>query len=641
MGGGDSTPARSIGSGTSTTGSSFFAKLGFSGDGDQEPAYSGHPGATGDFGRPGTGSSGSQDGNSGYYVSPYRNAQPGVTTSSSGMAGFGNSDANTSGPIENRSLAAKAAYYSAQSLASVASIASSVVAASGGVSKPADFGYATNRGPNAYNSNTYMPQSGSAVNGFSGTSASGNAWGNANSMSYNVPQEPGAGLPGSIVPEIPKHASGLGRAGGAASDGEYERAMIEGLCEPAGLKVVPPEDKLETFLVAAQTLSPDLVGPCLVDLLNSDSWQTRSKALIVIANLAKAKGCFAHNMWWVGHAEELKAMASDPKTSVRTHATKCMRALKIANSVESSEDVNPSGVDAVASPAATSTFSLLDDSDYPNPSSYPNQQQQQQFQQQQQYQQQQQQQYQQAPVNNDMGDMFAGMSVAGASAPNVGAASLLDSFSSTPTPTSVQVPPPAPTGFDFLGAAPIAPASNYQAPPSIPANNLSAFDFLDGASNAVIAPLPPTSVPPPVLPAAPASGSGSSFDDLFGSMTVNTASSQAPNQPMYQQPRQQQYQQPQYAPQAQSYASDFAGLDASPLGQAMYSAYGNQPRPMAGMAHNPSSSFTGGAPASLNLSQPYPQMSAVPRSMPHQQAVYQQQQMQAPPVRNLFSLLIY
>lgn len=652
MGGGDAGPARSTGNGSNGTGSSFFAKLGFSGDNDQEPAYSGHPGATGDFGRPGTGSSGSQDGNSGYYVSPYRTPQAGATTSSSGMVGFGNTDVSNTGsidnrsltakaayysaqalsslagssdssaPIENRSLAAKAAYYSAQSIASVASIANAVVSASGGADKPTDFGYATNRGPNAYNSNTYMPQSGNAVNGFSSNSAIGGAWGNTNSGPQNISQEPGAGLPGSIVPEIPKHSSGIGRAGGAAADGEYERAMIEGLCEPAGLKVVPPEDKLETFLIAAQTLSPDLVGPCLVDLLNSESWQTRTKALIVITSLAKAKGCFAHNMWWVGCADELKAMASDTKSSVRIQAAKCLRALKIADSVASSENVT-AGVESVSSPATTSTFSLLDDTDYPN--------QQPQLQQQPP---QQQQSFQQHPVN-DMSDMFAGMSVAGTSvsgtsASTVSVPSLLDSFSVT-TPSQ----PIATSGFDFLGSGPVASVSqypvaspvSYSAPPPVPTNTLSAFDFLDSEPNVVVAPLPPVPVPPGPTPA-------SGFDDLFGSMTVNVTSPLTSNPPTTQQPiqqyQQQSFQQQQFSRQhssAQSYASDFAGLDASPLGQAMYSAYGNHPRPM---ANNPGLGYPGGSPASLNLSQPYPQMSAQPRGIPPQPGMYVQQ-MHIPP----------
>lgn len=45
-------------------------------------------------------------------------------------------------------------------------------------------------------------------------------------------------LPGMIVAKFRIHVSGLGRVGGEANDGYYERHMLESLCESAGLKTL-------------------------------------------------------------------------------------------------------------------------------------------------------------------------------------------------------------------------------------------------------------------------------------------------------------------------------------------------------------------------------------------------------------------
>lgn len=131
--------------------------------------------------------------------------------------------------------------------------------------------------------------------------------------------------------DIPSSAAGtVGKAGTAATDGQYEYALVAALCEPGGMKPVPPEDRLAHFLNAAPTLSAEFVGASLLDHLNSDSYQSRTKALIVIASLAKARGCLAHAEWWIREGrEELQGMCSDSKASVRTQALKTMRALKM------------------------------------------------------------------------------------------------------------------------------------------------------------------------------------------------------------------------------------------------------------------------------------------------------------------------
>ena len=56
---------------------------------------------------------------------------------------------------------------------------------------------------------------------------------------------------------------GRGKAGAAASDGAYEEGVVQTLCDAAGLKPVPQEEKLRQFLSDAPTLSPELIGFCL------------------------------------------------------------------------------------------------------------------------------------------------------------------------------------------------------------------------------------------------------------------------------------------------------------------------------------------------------------------------------------------
>lgn len=240
-----------------------------------------------------------------------------------------------------------------------------------------------------------------------------------------------------IVPDFPTNPGGVGRVGSAAADGSYERAMVQSLCEPSGLKPVPPEDILKQFLTAVHTLSPEVVGSCLADVLNSDAWQSRVKALIVIAGIARTND--SHKTWWIENgSEDLSALASgDGKVAVRTQAGKTLAALGLAAGVASS----PS-----PSQPKTDILSFID-ADEPAPA---------------------------APVS----DMFAGLSVS----------------------PKVQSPPVVST-FDFLGgsdapptgAPPPAPAVTASAPtPAGKTNIVDAFDFLNSPA------ITPTA-PPPVV----------------------------------------------------------------------------------------------------------------------------------------------
>eukprot|EP01038_Epipyxis_sp_PR26KG_P006051 gene6051-8332_t len=151
----------------------------------------------------------------------------------------------------------------------------------------------------------------------------------------------------------------------AASDGQYEKTMIESLCEPGGLKSVPPEDKLDQFIIAAATLSEETVGSCLLELLNNDAWQTRTKALIVISKLVSNKTLVNHGKWWSIRRDEVNSLQSDSKAGVRTQALKTFRTIvdmanKMKYPVELTTHVPVN--DAHNSSVSHTTMNLLGDS---------------------------------------------------------------------------------------------------------------------------------------------------------------------------------------------------------------------------------------------------------------------------------------
>jgi hypothetical protein len=231
--------------------------------------------------------------------------------------------------------------------------------------------YHSNRGSNAQGkdtSNTYNPNANGSGASSSASSLSGAATGPYGQKAPAAPVsdvsfEPGIG---GMVPDMPNRP-GYGRAGSAASDGTYEGGVIAGLCESGGMKAVPPQDKLATFLNTAPTLSPDVVGSCLLNQLNEDAWQTRVKALMVISSLALAKGCAAHKTWWCDpdRLEELRTVnQSDSKASVRSQAGKTLRTLGEGGDAPAAAAA-PRQASAAPQPQQTS-MSLLDDYDEPS-----------------------------------------------------------------------------------------------------------------------------------------------------------------------------------------------------------------------------------------------------------------------------------
>lgn len=452
-----------------------------------EGSYVGNHGATGSFQQNSrySGPGGSGHEGSGKY------SGSSSSSSSSGMVGIGNP--NFRDARGEKSWMQKAS----EAVSGVTgSTPSSAPVRSG--TGPSDYNYATNRGSNAYGMNDpgYNPRPMNALG--------------ANS---NVNWTPSGMTTGGAVAAPSTGVASYGRAGAAATDGTYEKAMIDALCEPGGLKPVPPEDKLQEFLMAAPTLSVDVVGNCLADNLQSENWQARTKTLLVIAALAKASSCQAHVEWWQSNASEINALLQDSKANVRTQTVKTLKALGVTVAVGAEEAPSGSRSPLPGSQpiAAGGVTSLLDDFDEPTP-------------------------------------------VTGSSSPVPASymAPPVAQFTSTPTTTTtnsffgdmqVNHASPAPVAAApggglsmFDGLAVGSSMASPMAPPAAPAMQptggaSSAFDFLDmGASASAPTMVPSVAVPPPA-PVPTNTSSFSVFDALDNTPLVQGGA--APLTPSY------------------------------------------------------------------------------------------------------------
>jgi hypothetical protein len=452
--------------------------------GDQEASYVGHPGATDmnavDPSRRTGG--GALPGAPAYDQPPRRN---------SGMQGFGNPNMpdarGDKSWIDKISSAAAAAVNQYSSNAE-----NRVHFASEGV----DYNtYSTNRGTNPatkavpYNPNSYA------------VGAAPSVWGTS------APQQAPTPVVGGIVPDIPIRPGLSGRVGGGAVDGTYEQGLVASLCEPGGMKAVPPEDKLKAFLESAPTLSPDLIGACLEAQLNEDAWQSRVKALIVIASLAANRSCLEHAQWWKAEerqAELVSIAQQDSKASVRAQASKTCQSLGIHASGTAEHQAPAHAAHHTA--AATSQPSLLLDDFDPAPA-VPTQ---------------------HYPVTAPVQEMGLGYP-----APPVPAAAPEDDgglFSGMDLASNAQTYPAAPAHaapidqFSGLTLQPTPVATNPGVPaptpaPAAPSSGFDAFSLIE---------------PEPLVPAAPpasVSKGGIDLSDLDPTFNKNNASAGVPTSP--------------------------------------------------------------------------------------------------------------
>jgi hypothetical protein len=300
-----------------------------------------------------------------------------------------------------------------------------------------------------------------------------NVWGQPNQVkpydgNSDGTQPPSQGGP-RVVPELPQSTGGLGRAGVAVVDGQYESTIVSKLCDSGGMKAEPRADLLKPFLQKAQTLSSDTVGAGLLDALNNDSWQSRVKALLVIAALAQQSGCETHVGWWQANLDSISALETDSKASVRTQAIKTVAAVKAA--IGTSPQSAISVVDSGAGGANLLDFDVGESETVPTPTLVvPTS---------------------SAPSANG-GALFAGMGLASkkqsalsTSNTSTAASDLLGMLGSSTPDVPMNAPPPVPTvapssNLDILGLQ--VPLS-YPGQTPLPMHSSSGFSFLDNTSS--------------------------------------------------------------------------------------------------------------------------------------------------------------
>lgn len=258
----------------------------------------------------GFGSTGGGGGDSGVpgvqeYIAPSGDSvrvTPGPPISSGRMTGFGNTSYTPD--TADDGAAAKISGF-------VGSLKRAFTTKSGGDSAPLPastgvkgYGFATNRGPNAY---VREPESYKAPSSaFGGSSPRFGVSGAADSGSTEASTTTGGGGPGDsrskgrvggvwgsmggssgwgASPSQPAStgrvsvrqtsASGgsSGQAGGAVVDGSYERSLVEEVTALGGIRPVPTKDQLESFLRAAASLDAAVLTELLSERLQSEQWQ--------------------------------------------------------------------------------------------------------------------------------------------------------------------------------------------------------------------------------------------------------------------------------------------------------------------------------------------------------------------------------
>ena len=407
--------------------------------------------------------------------------------------------------------------------------------------------YASNRGANAYGGDRFQAPASSNTQDW-GDRRRGNVgggWGNT-----NTPQPP----PRQSAPSYEAHttstSSSAGRAGGAATDGAYERHLVQDLCGAGGTRAAPPPDKLRAFVENAATLDADAVGPALLEELDdAKPWQSRAKACAVVEALCRADGCEHHLGYFSEVADDLQGLEAASNLALRKQARRMLSALGVAGDA-------PAAAPRRAPPPASTEADLLGGFAEP------------------------------AAAAPSLLDEFGGEPAA--AAPAAAPPSLLDEFGggAPAPPAAAPAPPPAPPApaglFGNLSVketSPPPPPATTEEPPSLldafsagladastavsdafPATAAAAADVFGSGELAPAAPAPPPP-PPQDTPKSPVSPGGDPFAALTGLPLTRedkyhaaTAGRTGPafvapqsQQQMWQQ--QQQYQQQQYQQQ--------------------------------------------------------------------------------------------
>ena len=339
--------------------------------------------------------------------------------------------------------------------------------------------YASNRGANAYGGDRFQAPASSNTQDW-GDRRRGNVgggWGNT-----NTPQPP----PRQSAPSYEAHttstSSSAGRAGGAATDGAYERHLVQDLCGAGGTRAAPPPDKLQAFVDAAATLDADAVGPALLEELDhAKPWQSRAKACAVVEALCRADGCEHHLGYFSEVADDLQGLEAASNLALRKQARRMLSALGVAGDA-------PAAAPRRAPPPASTEADLLGGFAEPDPP---------------------------AP---SLLDEFGGEPAAAPAPPPAPSApaglfgnlSVKETSSPPPPPATMEEPPSLLDAF----SAGLADASTAVSD-AFPATAAAAADVFGSGELAPAAPAPPPP-PPQDTPKSPVSPGGDPFAALTG-----------------------------------------------------------------------------------------------------------------------------
>lgn len=156
------------------------------------------------------------------------------------------------------------------------------------------------------------------------------------------------------------------------SDGSYERSIIGDLCPASGLYAVPDDGKLANFRGIVSGLNVDFICPPLLDLLESDLWQVKGKALHVINVLTSLDGELGQSYqdFFYECKAEIEPLAHHNKHAVRDPATKVLKKLGVVPASTTQKPQKPAAVeveenlleldspDKIQRPAAANVSSL-------------------------------------------------------------------------------------------------------------------------------------------------------------------------------------------------------------------------------------------------------------------------------------------
>lgn len=151
------------------------------------------------------------------------------------------------------------------------------------------------------------------------------------------------------------------------SDGTFERNLIMELCPPAGLKPVPPADKLANFARTLSALNSDVICPIVLDCLEEGQpWIIRAKALCVMETCIQSgerhDGSNPYRDFFYACAEEVHPLANHPRAAIHEPARRVLDLLGIMGpSVQDS--VSSSGITAPITHTAPNLLDFDDDED--------------------------------------------------------------------------------------------------------------------------------------------------------------------------------------------------------------------------------------------------------------------------------------